>query len=76
VFDRWGNKLWYSEKLDEFGRPAEGWNGKYNGQMVSEGVYIWRASAVFKDGTIWNAENVGTADPLPKTVEGTLTVVK
>ncbi|MBK7174308.1 MAG: PKD domain-containing protein [Bacteroidales bacterium] len=76
VFDRWGNMLWYSEKVDDFGRPTEGWNGKFNGTIVQEGVYTWKASAVFKDGTIWNAENVGTVEPLPATVFGTVTVVK
>jgi len=76
VYDRWGNMLWYSEKLDDFGRPLEGWNGKYNGEIVQEGVYVWQASAVFLDGTIWNAENIGTTEPLPKTVYGTVTVIK
>ena len=76
VYDRWGNELWFSEKLDAQGRPAEGWDGKFNGEIVQEGVYVWKASAVFKDGTIWTAENVGKIEPLPKTVFGTITVIK
>jgi PKD repeat protein len=76
VFDRWGNILWFTEKLDDLGQPAEGWNGKFNGILVQEGVYVWKASAVFKDGTIWNAENIGNVKPLPKTVYGTVNVIK
>lgn len=76
VYDRWGNILWFSEKLDDFGRPTEGWNGKFNGVEVQEGVYVWKASAVFKDGTIWNAENIGVVEPLTKTVHGTVTIIK
>jgi len=76
VYDRWGNMLWYSEELDDYGRPVEGWDGKYNGAIVQEGVYVWKASAVFRDGTIWNAENIGVSEPLTKTVFGTVTVIK
>jgi len=76
VYDRWGNLLWHSEALDDLGRPAEGWNGKYNGELVQEGVYVWQASAVFKDGTIWNADNVGNIEPLPKSVNGTVTLIR
>ena len=51
-------------------------DGKYIGTLVQQGVYVWKASAVFKDGTIWSNENVGTSDPLPQTVYGTVTVIK
>ncbi|MBK7215000.1 MAG: PKD domain-containing protein [Bacteroidales bacterium] len=76
VYDRWGNLLWNSDKLDDLGRPSEGWDGKFNGLEAQEGVYVWKASAVFKDGTIWNAENIGNVEPLPKTVYGTVTIIK
>ena len=37
LFDRWG-KLFYSWK-DKDG----GWDGKYNGELVQEDVYVWKA---------------------------------
>ncbi|NVO18224.1 MAG: PKD domain-containing protein [Bacteroidetes bacterium] len=76
VYDRWGNALWHSDKIDAAGHPVEGWDGKFNGATVQEGVYVWKASAVFKDGTIWSDENIGKMDPLVKSVYGTVTLVK
>ena len=28
-----------------------GWDGYYNGELASPGVYIWRIKCTFKDGT-------------------------
>jgi PKD repeat protein len=76
VYDRWGNMLWWSDKLDANGRPTEGWDGKYNGELMQEGVYMWRATAIFKDDTIWEAENLGNNDNLPKSKKGTATMIR
>lgn len=76
VYDRWGNLLWYSEKLDEFGSPIEAWDGTYNGVYVQEGIYIWKASAMFKDGAKWTADDVNNGEPFPMSVFGTVTVIK
>jgi hypothetical protein len=76
VYDNWGNEIWSSTKLDDAGRPLEGWDGKYNGSYVQEGVYVWKASAVFTDGTIWNNQNIGTYEPMPQTVYGTVTLIR
>ncbi len=76
VYDRWGNLLWWTDELDTQGRPTEGWDGKYNGMPSQEGVYVWKASGVFKDGTIWEAENIGNNDNLPKFKTGTATLLK
>jgi gliding motility-associated-like protein len=35
VYDRWGNRVFYSEKY------GEGWNGKFKGLDQAPGVYIW-----------------------------------
>lgn len=51
-----GTCVWQTDKLDE-GRPAEFWDGTYNGQVVPAGVYTWEASAVFIDGTVQNHIN-------------------
>jgi gliding motility-associated-like protein len=76
VYDRWGNLLWKTDKLDTNGRPTEGWDGTYNGVLMQEGAYVWKASGVFKDGTIWEAENIGNSDNLPKVKTGTATMIK
>jgi gliding motility-associated-like protein len=76
VFDRWGNMLWKTDKLDLAGRPVEGWDGTYNGKPMPEGVYTWRATGVFRDGTVWEAENLGNSDGLTKAKSGTATMIR
>jgi PKD repeat protein len=76
VYDRWGNLLWKTDKLDDMGRPLEGWDGKYKGVVMPEGAYPWRASGQFKDGSVWEGENVGNNDHLPSTKVGTATLIR
>ena len=76
VYDRWGNLLWHTDKLDSEGRPTEGWDGKYKDKLLQEGAYPWRASGIFKDGTIWQAENIGNNDHLPGSKVGTSTMIR
>lgn len=76
VYDRWGNLMWDSEEIDEAGRPVEGWDGTYNGKPVQQGVYVWKASAVFKDGSIWEAANVGNNKGMPLSKWGTVTLFR
>jgi hypothetical protein len=68
--------LWWSDKLDESGRPSEGWDGTYNGVLMQEGTYVWKASAIFKDSTIWDADSIGNKEKLPTTKVGTATMVR
>ncbi len=35
VFDRWGNKIFESQD------PSKGWDGKYNGQPMDAGTYVY-----------------------------------
>jgi len=46
IFNRWGEVIWESHD------PSATWDGTYGGQIVQNGVYIWRASAkdVLNDG--------------------------
>ena len=76
IYDRWGNMLWWTDKLDPYGRPTEGWDGRYNGVILQEGAYVWKAMGVFNDGTIWESENVGNSDNIPKMKTGTATLLK
>lgn len=76
VLDRWGNVIWSSEKLDKNGTPVEGWDGTLNSVPVQSGVYMWRASATFTDGTKWDGVNVGDNTILPQTDTGTVTLIR
>lgn len=51
-----GTCVWQTDKLDN-GRPAEYWDGTFNGQVVPPGVYNWEATALFIDGTVQNHLN-------------------
>lgn len=72
VFDAWGNLLWESSKLED-GRPVESWDGRYNGQVVPQGAYVWFVTATFLDGKIWQGMSVGENDFSPI---GTVTVLR
>jgi len=46
IFNRWGQKLY------EWNDINTGWDGKYNGKDVLQGVYFYVVSATFGDGKI------------------------
>jgi PKD repeat protein len=77
VFNQWGDVVWESatENLID-GEPGEGWDGKYRGEYVRMGVYVWVASAVFLDGTIWNGTSLGNNTNLSQNVYGTVMVIR
>lgn len=57
IFDPWsGTCVWSSDRLKD-GQPAEYWDGKFNGADLPKGNYIWKISAVFIDGSVWQNEN-------------------
>jgi PKD repeat protein len=76
VYDRWGSLIWWTDKLDASGRPTEGWDGTFKGSLLPEGAYPWRAFGIFKDGSIWEAVNVGNNDHLPGFKVGTATMIR
>jgi PKD repeat protein len=76
VFDRWGNLIWHSAKLTEKGAPAEGWDGTNNLQPCQQSVYVWKITAIFRDGTIWRNDDVGNHDGLSVGKSGTITLVR
>ena len=53
IFNRWGELIFQTDKLDGEGRPLEGWDGKMKGLPALQGVYVWDIAAVFQDGTEW-----------------------
>lgn len=50
VYSPWGEQVWYSTSLEE-GHPKESWDGKYKGEIVPQGSYVWIAKMRFVDGT-------------------------
>ncbi|MCD4732323.1 MAG: PKD domain-containing protein, partial [Bacteroidales bacterium] len=73
VFDMRGNLLWESDKLDESGSPVEGWDGYSNGLLMPQGMYIWKAEGVFRDGSNWKGSELQSGDPQPY---GTITLIR
>ena len=73
VYDNWGHLLWESTKLDEMGRPAEGWDGTSNGALMPQGTYMWKVDAQFNDNTIWTGSDIGKGPAKPM---GTVTLLR
>ena len=44
IFNQWGQLIFSSSDLNE------GWNGEFKGQLVAQGVYVWKASGTFLSG--------------------------
>ena len=59
VMNSWGHVIWESSLLDDNGKPVEGWDGTLNNQPLPQDTYVWKISAVFKDGTIWDGSDIG-----------------
>lgn len=59
VYDRWGNKIFHTSDL------SKGWDGKYNGQPMNTGTYVYYLKAI-------------TNDTPPKTIEkkGNITLIR
>ena len=76
IYDRWGNLLWTSNKLDSNGSPAEAWDGTLKGVLLKQDVYVWKISAQFNDGEIWDGHNAGNNDHMPQSTSGTVTLLR
>jgi PKD repeat protein len=76
VYDRWEGLIWSSSQLDEKGSPVEGWDGSYRGSPCQSGVYVWKISAVFRDGSIWNNDDVGIHLNMPEKTSGSITLIR
>ena len=64
IFDSWGNLLFESDQLDEFGAPAIGWDGKVNGVPAQQGTYIWKIQGMFSDKTMWQGIDNKKSGPI------------
>ena len=61
IYDSWGNLIWESNKLID-GQPAEAWNGEYKGKPMPQDVYVWKASGIFIDNSIWQGMDNGDGE--------------
>ncbi|MGB3226947.1 MAG: gliding motility-associated C-terminal domain-containing protein, partial [Saprospiraceae bacterium] len=51
IYDRWGDLVWQKHGI----LPNDlhmGWDGKFNGQNVMPGVYVWHAQITLQDGSV------------------------
>ncbi|MCB9282441.1 MAG: gliding motility-associated C-terminal domain-containing protein [Lewinellaceae bacterium] len=51
IFDRWGGTVFYESDFPP-NDPAYGWDGRKNGQFVSEGVYVYQFEIEYVDGLV------------------------
>ena len=63
IFNKWGEMVWQTEKLDGNGAPGEAWDGTFNGKPAPQGVYFWEISASFKNGTEWAGMSYNNQEP-------------
>jgi len=50
IFDRWGNQVFETRNIMP-NDPALGWDGRYKGELVNPGVYVYSFQLTFPDGT-------------------------
>ena len=74
IFDTYGNKIWETRALEE-GKPAEGWDGcNAKGEKMPQGMYTWRAEAIFADDEVWTGKN--NESGVPETTQGTVLLLR
>lgn len=52
IFDRWAENVYVAYDLLP-GDISSGWDGKFDGQFVAQGVYVVIAELLLSDGTVW-----------------------
>ena len=50
IYDRWGNQMFNQSNVDPL--SFEGWNGKFKGQYVKPGVYVYSFSIQLLEGEV------------------------
>jgi gliding motility-associated-like protein/uncharacterized repeat protein (TIGR01451 family) len=49
IFDRWGNLLYQALEIQP-NDPSRGWDGRYQGKLMNDGVFVYQARITFADG--------------------------
>jgi len=81
VFDKWGHLMWESSKIDCQdptvvnckGSPVDYWDGTLDGNPMPQDVYMWKISATFSNGKVWEGSDAGTGST---TTMGTVTLIR
>jgi len=73
VYTSWNELLWESTLLDSEGRPVEGWDGTFDGNLLDSGTYMWKIDASFIDDSQWNGSDIGKGDI---STMGTITLIR
>lgn len=74
IFDLYGNKVWETTALTD-GMPSEGWDGRNSkGKLLPQGVYVWRAEAVFYSEDVWTGGNNRSGKS--QTTQGTVLLLR
>lgn len=74
IFDHYNNKIWETQALQD-GKPSEGWDGcNLKGERMPQGLYIWRAEAIFGDDEVWTGKN--NESGVPETTQGTVLLLR
>lgn len=74
ILDLYGNKIWETTALS-MGMPSEGWDGRNSqGKLMPQGVYIWRAKAVFFSEDVWTGDNNRSGKP--QSTQGTVLLLR
>lgn len=60
VYDRWGNRIFYSNN------PSEGWDGTYKGGECEVGTYSW-----FSEGEVWQGDTF-----VPYSIKGNVALIR
>jgi PKD repeat protein len=76
IYNSHGMMLWSSTLLDATGAPAESWDGTYNEKPCQQDVYVWKITAIFRDGSVWYNTDVGEHEGMPEVVYGTITLIR
>jgi PKD repeat protein len=76
VYDRWDALIWSSEALDDKGAPTQGWDGTYKQVPCQQGIYVWKITAIFRDGKIWRNKDIGDHTNMPEQTSGTITLIR
>lgn len=50
IYNRWGSLI-HEQEGGLINEPTAGWDGRINGQLAENGVYLWKATIEFPDGS-------------------------
>lgn len=59
IFNKWGQLIWQTNKLDQDGAPTEHWDGMSSGKLLPLGAYYWQAEATYINGGVWKGMKFG-----------------